>query len=281
MKFTEMDNCERCGAMTLISQTKICRICLDEMLLLKKNPEARAKRLGELNRSANGIRMSIRQGMRRQSSQVGPPLARRSSSELREWNSRKRTEARPPEFIEKVLHCSKEEFASHRASDLLLPQVREVNDELMRWLSKHPEYLHELPPRKFEEVVCEILRDQGHQAHLTKETRDGGWDINAVIKTSIGELLVIVECKRWAKDRKVDLQVVERFLHSVRDKAKANVGLIATTTLFTRDARKHALEYNHLLKLADFNQIKEMASHYGKWHRAGDSGLWIPDYAVE
>lgn len=150
----------------------------------------------------------------------------------------------------------------------------------MKWISKHPEVMRELSPRKFEEVVAEILADQGHSVTLTPATRDGGRDVIAILKTPLGEVLVIVECKRWLPPNKVGLAVVERFLHVLREKSRANIGLIATTTSFSLDAQKYAHDYAYHLKLADYDRLREMASSYGSWHRAKGSEIWVPHYSM-
>lgn len=93
-------------------------------------------------------------------------------------------------------------------------------------------------------------------------------------------MLVIVECKRWLPPHKVGLAVIERFLHVLREKSRANLGLIATTTTFSLDAKKCAQEFGYQLKLVDFDNLREMAAHYGSWHKAEGSEIWIPHYAA-
>ncbi len=60
--------------------------------------------------------------------------------------------------------------------------LTDVNDEIKKYLSKHPEKLHDLTSRKFEELVASILEDLGFDVTLTKQTRDGGTDIIASIR---------------------------------------------------------------------------------------------------
>jgi hypothetical protein len=44
--------------------------------------------------------------------------------------------------------------------------------------------------------------------------------------------------------------------------------------------KKSAQEYKHQLKLTGFDHISEMTKHYESWHRAEDSEIWRPNYAV-
>ncbi len=177
-----------------------------------------------------------------------------------------------------VIAASPQELSNARDPEPITVTLTEINEELIAWLSKHPEYLHKLDPRKFEELVAEILRDQGHTVELTPQTKDQGRDIIAGMRTPLGEMLVIVECKRYAAHRKVGLSVVERFLHTIRERDRANMGMVVTTTRFSPDAIKVADEYRHQLKLKDQDALCAMANNYGKWKKHGDSEIWIPAY---
>jgi HJR/Mrr/RecB family endonuclease/CheY-like chemotaxis protein len=155
-------------------------------------------------------------------------------------------------------------------------RVESVKEELITRFARNPEEMRLLDPRKFEEVVADILKDQGHTVELTPPTRDGGRDIVVGIKTSIGNLLAIVECKRWSPPHKIGIDIVERFLFAIRDKYDANLGLIATTTYFTSGAQKTARSYEYILKLADFDKLHKMVKRYGTWRMTNDSEIWIP-----
>ena len=61
--------------------------------------------------------------------------------------------------------------------DLQRNWIWTVRDQLVESvrhaLRTDPEVLHRLPPRDFERLVAEILRDMGYDVCLTPETRDG------------------------------------------------------------------------------------------------------------
>lgn len=247
---------------------------------LKGDEEKIKRRLKELNTAENTIVRSLRGTIQLETFQRTPEIKPRFERLRKERDQRKQKEAASIARIRALFKATPQELAEARQDNILRPQLLEVNEELMRWLAKHPECMRELSPRKFEEVVAEIFRDQGHTVQLQKATRDGGRDIIVVMKTIIGELLTIIECKRWLPPHKVGLAVVERFLHVLREKDKANVGIIATTTSFSADAKKSAQEYKYQLKLADFDHLSEMTKHYGSWHRTEGSQIWRPNYAV-
>jgi len=155
-----------------------------------------------------------------------------------------------------------------------------IERELVARLASEPSELYRIQPRYFEELVCALLVDMGLDVHLTPATRDGGRDILAVSKSPFGNLLTIVECKRYAPHNKISVNELRSFLFTVRDQDRASCGLFATTSFFTRDAGKLAADYAYQLKLRDFGGLKEWLLNYGKWSETKRSGIWLPDPPV-
>ena len=62
------------------------------------------------------------------------------------------------------------------------PRILMVNEALIERLRVQPQAIYDLPPRKFEELIAELLDDLGYEVELTPATGDGGKDI-AVAKT--------------------------------------------------------------------------------------------------
>jgi len=193
-----------------------------------------------------------------------PPEERRALRRaIKEWK----------EFIQ----ATPETLASRRPPETLNAELRTLNREIAEYFTKHPERLHELTPRKFEELIAAILRAMGCDVQLTKQTRDGGRDILAAFRTHVGELLTIVECKKYRANRPVGLGLVERFLYTIgRD--KASCGLMVTTSYFSPDVQALARENRFRLKTRDFTGIHAWVSSYGQWLRDGKSELWKPDH---
>lgn len=116
----------------------------------------------------------------------------------------------------------------------------DVEREMFAYFSRHPDQMRLIPPRKFEELVAAIFRNNGFEVTLTPETRDGGIDIFAFQKNVFGgDLLHLIECKRYAANNKVGVGVVQR-LAGVVDLHRANRGIIVTTSSFTEDAEQYA-----------------------------------------
>lgn len=139
--------------------------------------------------------------------------------------------------------------------------ITDINEEVKKYLSKHPEKLYELTPRKFEELVASLLEDMGLSVELTQATRDGGTDIIAQIKHSLTSFLVFVECKRYAPDNKVDVSIVRSVagVHLLKEPAKS---IIVTTSTFTKDAKDEAKQFQGKIDLKDYENLKEWLREY-------------------
>jgi len=154
--------------------------------------------------------------------------------------------------------------------------VDQINKELISYLARHPSVLYEISPYKFEELVAELLIDMGYSVHLTPPTRDGGRDILAVFKIPLGEILTIVDCKRYSLSQKIGPDIIQRLLWLADNKDKASRAMIATTTFFTSGAKDLAQEYKWRLTLSDFNDVNSWLKHYGNWKQDEKWGLWLP-----
>ena len=139
--------------------------------------------------------------------------------------------------------------------------ITNIDDEVKKYLKKHPEKLHELSPRKFEELVASILEDMGLDVQLTQATRDGGSDIIASVKNTLTSLLILVECKKYSPENKVDVSVIRQVagVHLLKNPAKS---IIVTTSTFTRDAIKETKLLNERVELKDYDNLKEWLSKY-------------------
>lgn len=141
--------------------------------------------------------------------------------------------------------------------------VESINAELIAYLARHPEKMHDLQPRKFEELVAELFKDMGYDVELTPATCDGGFDVRAIKKSALGTALVLIECKRYAHNHPVGVEVV-RGLYSIVAKQDATRGIVATTSRFTRGAKKEQQELRYRMSLADHQMLVEYCQTYRK-----------------
>ena len=147
---------------------------------------------------------------------------------------------------------------------------------LIRQLALKPNDMHKLRPREFEYLVAEILRDMGADIEVTPATRDGGVDILASFPHPLGSFLTVVECKKYNPKRPVGVELVERFVCTLRERTKANCGLIATTSRFTPGGEAWQRSLPWQLRLAEFEKIREWLNQYGKWSKRQNSQIWLP-----
>ena len=137
--------------------------------------------------------------------------------------------------------------------------IIKVNQEnwkdVLKLLSQKPQSIYSLTPRRFEELIAEILSRQGFKVTLTGQTRDGGRDILAQNSNLFGEHLYLVECKKYSKNNPVGVSLV-RQLYGVIEADKATAGIICTTSQFTNDACKFADNIKHRMSLKNYSDIQ-------------------------
>jgi orotate phosphoribosyltransferase len=142
-----------------------------------------------------------------------------------------------------------------------VPIITDVDAEIVKYFAKHPEELYNITPRTFEKLVAHILGDFGYDVELTKATRDGGTDIIAYIRTALTSFLVRIECKKYAPEHKVGIDIVRSVL-GVQELMGASKSIIVTTSYFTKDATKTARQMAHRLELKDYTDLKAWLAHY-------------------
>lgn len=122
---------------------------------------------------------------------------------------------------------------------------------------QNPKYVYNLKPCEFEQFVADVFRRVGYNADVTQKTRDGGKDIVATFE--IGRVLYTTyfECKRYAPDRPVGVNIV-RELYGVVDRERVDKGVIVTTSYFTKDAVAEAERLNGRIRLIGLDELREL-----------------------
>lgn len=139
--------------------------------------------------------------------------------------------------------------------------ITTIDEQIKSYFKTNPEKMYDISPRKFEELVADILKDMGFEVELTKATRDGGRDIIAHIRNSVCSYLTHIECKKYAPDNKVGVEIIRKVMgvHQIR---KATKSIIVTTGFFSKDAVKEAAMVGNRLDLKDFNDLKDWLQRY-------------------
>ncbi len=153
-------------------------------------------------------------------------------------------------------------------SELLTPerrivslQLEQVSDWLLSELAESPSDVYGLPPRRFEELVARLLEDRGYRATLTPEQKDGGFDLFAELDTPTGTMLTLVECKRYKKERPVDVTVVRNLLGVVTLEGASN-GMVVTSSRFTGPAHELQQAAKYRISLRDFEDLRAWLGSY-------------------
>jgi hypothetical protein len=110
-------------------------------------------------------------------------------------------------------------------------------DELGTHLRRRFDHAFALNPTRFEELVEDIYRQLGYSTRRTQQTRDGGYDL-VLLENSSGDQ-ILVECKRYDKDRKVGVAIIRELL-GVQFLEGVHKSRIVTTAQFTKPAMETA-----------------------------------------
>lgn len=137
---------------------------------------------------------------------------------------------------------------------LIVADFEAVSSELFDYFARDPERLHRLEWRRFEELLEAIFRNQGYRTKLGPGRGDGGVDLRLIQKDSIGEIITLVQAKRYSLKNPIGLEAVAA-LYAVVEDERAHRGLLVTTSRYLPSARRFAQRQNRRLELADGEQV--------------------------
>jgi HJR/Mrr/RecB family endonuclease len=160
-----------------------------------------------------------------------------------------------------------------RSEERLQVEVSAISDALMSSLARDPSLLHDLNPRKFEELVGRILEDLGYAVTLTQFQKDGGYDMLAEARMPTGRVLTLVECKKWSPARPVGVEIV-RNLYGVLATEGATNAMVVTTSHFTRGARRLEDTVKYRMNLSDYQSIVQWLTRYRPSEERVEPGVW-------
>lgn len=157
-------------------------------------------------------------------------------------------------------------YSFDEKSKLFVPEQKKIITSiesgillLLNEIEGSPNIIYSIKSREFEELIAFVFKKAGFEVQLTKQTRDGGRDIIA-LKYDLGiPLKYIIECKRWANDRPVSVDIV-RSLYGVQMQEGANKSVVATTSYFSPEAKEFSNIINTTrwhMSLKDHNDVME------------------------
>ena len=132
---------------------------------------------------------------------------------------------------------------------------------LLDAISSNPELMRGLDPRDFERLIADLLNAHEFQnIVLTPRSGDKGRDVLATKYIAGIPILFSFECKRYSN--KVGVEVMRGLLGSVaHNESKANIGVLATTSRFTKGARDFILT-EPLVDGKDFDDLVSWLNKY-------------------
>jgi restriction system protein len=86
-------------------------------------------------------------------------------------------------------------------------------------------------------------------------------------RADLGSFLYYVECKRYAPDHPVGVNLV-RELYGVVQADRVTAGILATTSFFTRGAKEFQSEVAYQISLRDYFGIQDWLQKAGARHAA-------------
>lgn len=149
------------------------------------------------------------------------------------------------------------EVIEHPETELTVPETREriviysPSIALLEKLRARQISLFDLHWRQFEELVAELLTQDGYTVELGRGTKDGGKDIVAVKNfPGVGLIISVWQAKKLSPKNKVDISII-RELADTRLQQNATKGVIVTTTSLTRDALERVQRDSYYLHKVD------------------------------
>jgi Restriction endonuclease len=139
---------------------------------------------------------------------------------------------------------------------LVTPDFAGIYQELFDHFAKHPEDLHHLESRGFEYLLESIFRNHGYRTEIGPGWSDGGIDIRLYQSDAIGEIVTLVQAKRYKQKRAIRLEAVAA-LKALVDDEKANRGLFVTTSGFLPSTQKFAQRQNRRIELASSADVSK------------------------
>jgi len=137
---------------------------------------------------------------------------------------------------------------------VLVPAFDEITCEVLEYFARNPAELERLHWRKLEELLDSVFRNQGFYTEIGPGNGDDGVDLRLVQKDTIGEIVTLVQAKRYASKYPVHLEAVQA-LSAVVDHNKANRGLFVTTSRYLPSTQRFAEAQRGKLVLAQSEDV--------------------------
>jgi restriction endonuclease Mrr len=141
-----------------------------------------------------------------------------------------------------------------RSCQAIAVEFDQITRELVEYFSRNSRELVNLHHRRFEELLEAVSRNQGFRTELGSGWGDRGVDLRIYHKDSVGEILTLVQAKRYGPGNPIRLDAVAA-LWAMVEHEHANRGLFVTTSRYLPSVRKFAGTLPHRIVLADAEDV--------------------------
>lgn len=133
---------------------------------------------------------------------------------------------------------------------LVTEDTSDVYEELYSHFVNNPSDLHKLEWREFETLLFRIFQNHGFNAILGPGRGDEGVDIRLWQKDPLGDVLTVVQAKKYAPHRTIG-QTDVAALYGVSKVENASKALFVTTSNYAPVAKRFAARTSGVLELAE------------------------------
>jgi hypothetical protein len=145
------------------------------------------------------------------------------------------------------------------ACSLIEADSEDVSGDLYQHFARYPQDIQRLHHRDFEKLVSGIFAARGWRTELGPGSGDKGVDLRIWQSDPLGDLLTLVQIKRYASHRAITLDAVAALRTHVDDEY-ANRGLFVTSSRYLPGVKEFASRHRHRLQLAETVDIQQWCS---------------------
>jgi hypothetical protein len=160
---------------------------------------------------------------------------------------------------------------------LIKQDCSDVYEEIYSCFAASPEKLNRLDWRQFEILLFRIFQNHGFQAQLGPGRGDDGIDVRFLQRDPLGDILTLVQAKKYAPSRKIKLEAVQA-LHGAADIEGADRTIFVTTSSYEPVARRWAARTSGRMRLATSADVAEWCAKAAETVIRDKSSLVDPDH---
>lgn len=147
---------------------------------------------------------------------------------------------------------------------LVQEDFADIYEELYSHFTKRPEDLYRLDWRSYEILLARIFQTQGFDVQLGPGQGDGGVDIRLLQRDPIGDILTLVQAKKYAPRNKIGLETVQAITGAACvENAK---GMVVTTSSYLPGAKEFAGRTSGRIALKTSNDVVD-------WCKTAQNGI--------